>query len=338
MPVTKVKGENILSYYLGVDGGGSKTLAAVIDAQGQLIGRAITGCGNHQLGEALAEQNIREAVNQALGQAQLQKADIAFAMFGLAGADREADFQVLRPMIASLGFDRHGIVCDTVIALRAGTHQADGVVCICGSGTNCYGINKRGKAFQCGGFGYVFGDFGGGTLLAEEVFRSVIRAWEGRGEPTRLTGAVLDALGYDSVETMYHDYLDKGQHNIPLHLSKLLFQVARHDAVAREILQRQGTELGKAAVAVINQLDMHNDVFDLVLAGSVLMRGDIHYILPFIEAQVKTVAPGCTPRVLKMEPLTGALLMAMERCGIVPHEGVYTALGKSLSIREDDSK
>jgi N-acetylglucosamine kinase-like BadF-type ATPase len=323
-----------LTYYLGVDGGGSKTIAVVSDEAGRVLGLGESGCGNHQLGVELARSNIQAAVIHAMQQAKVEKEEIAYAVFGLAGADREADFQILRPMIAKLGFRNHEIVCDTVIGLRAGTKQADGVVVICGSGTNSFGINKRGESLQCGGFGYAFGDFGGGSNLAVEVFRSVIRAWEGREQPTLLTGLTLRMLGYETVEQMFHDYLDHGK-AIPHLLAKLLFEAAEQgDGVARGILRRQGEELGVAASAVIQKLGMNGDVFDLVMVGSVLTRGDNGYIAPYLEQQVKKAAPGCKLAVLTMEPVAGAILLAMEKMTSVIEESVYESLNERLSVKE----
>ncbi|WP_053377512.1 BadF/BadG/BcrA/BcrD ATPase family protein [Paenibacillus sp. FJAT-27812] len=323
-----------MTYYLGVDGGGSKTIAVVSDEAGRVIGVGESGCGNHQIGVELARGNIQSAVIQALRQAEVNKEDIAYAVFGLAGADREADFQVLRPMIAKLGFENHDIVCDTVIGLRAGTKQSDGVVVICGSGTNSFGVNRQGESVQCGGFGYAFGDFGGGSGLAVEVFRSVIRSWEGREQETLLTGLTLQMLGYDSVEPMYNDYLDHGK-TIPHLLAKLLFEAAEGgDVVAKGILQRQGEELGKAASAIIRKLSMQSDVFDLVMVGSVLTRGDSSYIAPFIEQQVQKEAAGCSLTVLAMEPVAGAILLAMDKTEMTIEESVYACLHECLSVKE----
>jgi N-acetylglucosamine kinase-like BadF-type ATPase len=322
-----------LSYYLGVDGGGSKTLAVVSDSAGRIIGRGESGCGNHQLGAELADRSIREAVMLAMGQALVSHSDIDFAMFGLAGADREADFRILRPMIAALGFNKHRIVCDTEIGLRAGTRQPDGVVIICGSGTNSYGVNKQGEAFQCGGFGYAFGDFGGGSELAVEVFRSVIRSWEGRESETLLSDKLINTLGYSTVDEMFNAFLDEGK-RIPHQLAKLLFEVAREDEVAREILRRQGTELGLAASAVIRKLGMQRDKFDLVMVGSILTRGDSGYVTPYIEAVVKGIAPDCSLRMLTMEPVAGAVLLAMEQSGYDVVGSVYEHLEASLSVKE----
>ncbi|KUP24030.1 BadF/BadG/BcrA/BcrD ATPase family protein [Paenibacillus sp. DMB5] len=321
-----------MNYYLGVDGGGSKTLAVISDAAGRIAGRGASGCGNHQTGAARAEINIREAVEEALLHAGLRKEQVTYSVFGLAGADREADFKILRPMIAGMGMEPHSIVCDTVIGLRAGTRQSYGAVVICGTGTNCYGINRNGQELQVGGFGYTFGDFGGGSDLAVEAFRSVIRAWEGRGRPTRLAQAVLGKLGYTSEEAMFHYYLDHGL-RVPHEVAKLIFEVAAEDETARNILQKQGEELGLAASAVIRRLGMQQDTFDLVLAGSILTRGESRYVVPYIAETVSLIAPGCTLQMLTQEPVAGALLMAMEKTGIQVEEAVYEQLQHTLSVK-----
>lgn len=320
-----------MNYYLGVDGGGSKTLAVVCDESGWVVGRGQSGCGNHQLGAAPAEQQIRLAVDEALERAGIRREQVRRSVFGLAGADREADFRILRPMIARLGLDRHEIVCDTVIGLRAGTRQAHGVVVICGTGTNCYGINRSGEELQVGGFGYTFGDFGGGSDLAVEVFRSVIRAWEGREQPTLLAEATLSRLAMGSEEEMFHHYLDTGRH-IPPDLAKVLFDVAEADELARSILARQGRELGRAAGAVIRKLDMEHDRFDLVMAGSILTRGDSRYILPFLDREVRAAALDCRLSVLTLEPVAGALFMAMNEQGGTDEE-LYRRIHQQLSVK-----
>jgi len=320
-----------LNYYLGVDGGGSKTIAVVSDSKGQILGWGKSGCGNHQIDPGTAGHSITEAVRAALEQASIDKYDITFALFGLAGADREEDYQILTPMITKLGFRNFDIVCDTVIGLRAGTRQPYGVVVVCGSGTNCYGVNRAGEDLQVGGFGYVFGDFGGGYSLAEEVFRAVIRSWEGRGAPTLLTDATIRDLGFSSVESMFNAFLNE-KRNIPHELARLLFDVGSDDEVALSILEKQGIELGLAACAVIKRLRMEQDSFDVVLVGSILTRTDNQFLISVIEQTVKSAAPNCTLRKLKVEPVMGSVLLAMERSGKTIEDSVYKMLEKHLAL------
>jgi N-acetylglucosamine kinase-like BadF-type ATPase len=315
-----------LNYYLGVDGGGSKTFALIIDEQGHIVGKGDRGNGNHQNGYEEARTNIRGAVESALTMAGLKREAIAFAYFGLAGADRETDYDILRPMIAELGFPRHDINCDTMIALRAGTYRPYGVVLICGTGTNSAGVSPDGQFYQCGGFSYPYGDFGGGGSLCIEAFRSVIRAWDGRERPTLLTELVLKDLGYEDVQRMYDDYLDQNKLP-PLRLAKLLFQAAAQgDDVAIDILRKQGEELGKSAQAVIKRLGMEGEAFDVVLAGSIVTRGDGNFVKAYVEQAVRGIAPRASLAKLQVEPVVGAVWLAVEATVIPLPKVIYDRL------------
>jgi N-acetylglucosamine kinase-like BadF-type ATPase len=324
---------SLLKYYLGVDGGGSKTFTLIIDEQGSIVGKGHSGNGNHQTGYEEAKRNIRESVEMALAQAGLTCEDIEFAYFGLAGADREVDYKILRPMIAELGFPRHTINCDTMIALRAGTSRPYGVVLICGSGTNSAGVNPQGEFYQCGGFSYQFGDCGGGGSLSIEVFRAVIRSWDGREHKTLLTGLLLENLGYDSVLAMFDDYLDH-QKTPPIRVAKLLFQAAQQgDDVAIRILREQGEEMGKSAQAVIHRLGMAGGSFDVVLAGSIVTRGEGDFVYYYIKQAVMEVAPGAALVKLQVEPVVGAVWLAVEASGNELPAIVYDRLRKEMDQR-----
>lgn len=315
-----------MKYYLGVDGGGSKTYTLITDEHGSIVGKGMSGNGNHQTGYEEAKHNIRESVEMALAQAGLTKEGIEFAYFGLAGADRQADYDILRPMLDDLGFPRYEVNCDTMIALRAGTNRPYGVVLICGTGTNSAGVNPHGEFYQCGGFSYEFGDFGGGSSLSVEAFRSVIRAWDGRGNPTLLTDLLLNEWGYASVAEMFDDYLDNNKYP-PLSTVKLLFEAAvQGDQVAIDILQIQGEELGKSARAVIRRLRLEETSFEVVMAGSVLTRGDGNFIHPFIERYVKEVAPQASLVKLEIEPVVGAVWLAQEASGSEVSQECYEKL------------
>jgi N-acetylglucosamine kinase-like BadF-type ATPase len=305
-----------MHYYLGLDAGGTKTYALIADETGRVVGKGNSGNGNHQVDYKQASDNIEEAAFTAMHEAGIKQADLIFAFFGLAGADREHDLRILRPMIRELGFTRFEIACDTMIGLRAGTTKPYGVSVICGTGTNCAGKNPKGDFFQCGGFNYMYGDFGGGGSLNVEVFRSVIRAWDGREQATLLTPLLLEALDYPSVEGMYNDYLDHGK-RVPNGVAKLLFEAAdQGDEVALAILRKQGEELGKSAAAVIRRLGMEQDSFDVVLAGSILTRGDDQGLIrELITKAVSRTAPDAKVTKLMIEPVVGAVWSAVEASG-----------------------
>ncbi|MHA0855662.1 N-acetylglucosamine kinase [Paenibacillus sp. CMAA1364] len=313
-----------MSYYLGVDGGGTKTYALLTDEYGNVLGKGKSGNGNHQMNVMVAENSIEEATRMAMLEAGIELSDISHAYFGLAGADREADYMILHPLIRNIGFTKYTINCDTMIGLRAGTNKPFGISIICGTGTNAAGRNSHGVEYQCGGFSYMYGDFGGGGSLNIEVFRSVIRAWDGREQPTLLTQLLLQHLGYETVEEMFNDYQDHHKRDVPVDVSRLLFEAAaQEDAVALEILNHQGVELGKSAVAIVRKLSMSSDIFDVVLVGSLLTRGDRGWIRGPIESALRTVAPQASVVTLTTEPVVGALWSAMEVDGLTINVEVY---------------
>lgn len=304
--------------FLGVDAGGSKTYALLVNESGQVLGRGRGGNGNHQTAFEEARTSLDIACSEALQEAGAAKEDISYAYFGLAGADREPDYEILRPMVASLGYTNHAIACDTMIGMRAGTKQAYGAVIISGTGFNSAARNRHGEELQYGGFGYLFGDGqGSGTDLAIHAFRNAVRGWDGRGRPTLLSELVPHKLGYSSVQEMYEDALDHGKRP-PMELAKTLFEAASlGDAVAIQLLEEAGHEHGNAVNALIRRLGMQQDTFDVVLTGSVLSKGSSPHMVEAIRQSVGEVAPHASIVKLSAEPVVGAVMSAMDSTGLI---------------------
>ncbi|MGR7946459.1 N-acetylglucosamine kinase [Paenibacillus sp. M.A.Huq-81] len=315
--------------FLGIDAGGSKTHALLVDEKGKVLGQGLSGNGNHQTAFQVARTNIENACNDALKEAGVTKEDVTFAYFGLAGADREPDYDILRPMIASLGYERYSIACDTMIGMRAGTSRAYGAVIISGTGFNSAARNSKGEELQYGGFGYLFGDgHGSGTDLAIHAFRSAVRSWEGREKPSLLTELVPQKMGYSSVKEMYDDALDNGKRPSK-DLAKLVFEAAgQGDEVAINILEEAGSEHANSAIALIKRLGMQDDVFDVVLTGSVLSRGSSPHMVDAIKKKVAEAAPNATVVQLTVDPVIGAVMSAMDCSGIVIDEETDATLRK----------
>lgn len=302
--------------FLGIDAGGTKTHALLVNERGEVLGRGHGGNGNHQTAGDLARTHIAQACDEALAEAVATKEQVNFTYFGLAGADREPDFAVLRPMIASLKFPRYAIACDTMIGMRAGTRRSYGAVIISGTGFNAAARNSAGEELQYGGFGYLFGDgLGSGSDLAVHAFRTAIRSREGREQRSLLQDIVPSKLGYPSVQAMYDDALDNGKRP-PAELAKLVFEAAAQgDAVSIRILEEAGREHANAVLALIRRLGMQGDTFDVVLTGSVMMRGSSPHMVEAISEAVCAGAPRASVVRLTIDPVIGAVMSAMDSAG-----------------------
>ena len=306
-----------MSYVVGVDGGGSQTTAVVADLDGRLIAKGRAGGSNHQgpgIDEALRQ--VRRAVDAALDAAQVPASAVEFVQYGLAGADRPRDFEILRPALATLPFADWDVVSDAWQGLRAGTDDYIGVSLVCGSGTNAIGRNAQGREVQVGGFGYVFGDFAGGHDVAVETFRAAVRSWQRREEATVLTERVAAYLGVPDMEAVYNKFLDEDL-AVPLSLALVVHQAAdAGDAVSQRILGQMGFELGLAANAVLDHLHVGSqESLPVVLVGSVLQKGKSPFLLEALDDTVKIRYPQVFLSQLDVPPVFGSVLLALDRLG-----------------------
>lgn len=310
-----------MKHVLGLDGGGSKTFAVVVNEQGELLGKGVAGHGNYQnasVGIDGALANYKAAILQALSEADLTIGQIDFAQFGLAGADREKDFRILRPAVASLGFRNWDIVCDTYEGLRTGSRDNVGVVLVCGSGTNAAGRNPAGETKQIGGFGYLFGDTAGGHHLAQEAFRAACRDFERRGPSTLLRQKIASYYGMRDMGEVLDYYYDHELYHTHLDMCKLLHQAADEgDEVSIRILECVGRELGLAANSVIDHLGGFDGMdIPIVLVGSVIQQGRSPFLLRALRDEVQKKHETFHLVIPEMAPAFGAALIGMDRLGI----------------------
>lgn len=308
-----------MAIVMGVDGGGSKTYAVIVNDQGIKLGAGVAGCGNHQrIGVDAALGHIKQAIDLALEKAGLRMDQIDFVQYGLAGADRAIDFSLLLPALSTIPFKSWDVVCDTIIGLRTGSRSHAGVVLVCGSGTNAAGRSSQGEIVQVGGFGELFGDRAGGEYLAAAAFQAAVRSWEGREAGSKLTDYVAAYFGDDHLGTTIERLLDEDISNVPEALTIVLHEAAADgDALAIGLLKDTGRELGLAANAVIRKLGGNQSKpIPIVLIGSVLQKGRSPHLMNELQAMLRSENYDDWLVIPEMAPVYGAVLLALERAGI----------------------
>ena len=185
-------------YYLGIDGGGSKTLAIIVDTQGNEIGRGYAGSSNHTgVGLATAIANIHAAVAQAQQKLDSQ-ISIQKAWLGIAGIDRQEDQQILATHVQALANTVY-ITNDAELALSA-LPATIGVGLIAGTGSIALGRNAQGQTTRSGGWGHILGDEGSGYALGHQALRAAVRAADGRGPQTLLLASIMQQWKLQQVD------------------------------------------------------------------------------------------------------------------------------------------
>jgi N-acetylglucosamine kinase-like BadF-type ATPase len=305
-----------MPHYLGVDAGGTKTLAVICDDTGRVIGVGRDGAANYQaVGVATAARAIGAAVEAALAAAGASRGTVVGACFGVAGADRDVDFRVIRELLEPVTpTPRFTLVNDTLVALRAGTPDGVGVCCIGGTGANCIGRNRLGVLKKVGGLGWVSGDSGSAGQIAADAVVAALQGREGRGPETvlyaRLCAALHLKLLDDIIELEFPgrgDPLDLGS------LAPLVFAAAAEgDEVALEVLRRHGRGVARAALCALRALFAPDAAVPVVLGGSVLARGSHDALRAAIAAELQEAHPAARLVRLEDEPVLGALLLARD--------------------------
>jgi len=319
----------------GVDGGNTKTEALVANGEGALLGYGRSGCGNYEgPGLEAARREIRKALEAAIAQGGVAARDIAACCFGLAGADFPEDFVMLQEGMEELGVGRKVIIeNDAIIGLRAGTTLGYGAGVIMGGGTKTVGRAPDGREVRFPGEGYIFGDWGGGSQVSLDVLHRVFRAYQGRGKPTALLPATLEFFGVRDMEELTRRlYRDEITHEQRMALTPLCFRVAAQgDEVAQEIIKMVGEETAVSAAAVLKQLELLDKPADVVLIGSLFTKGEGPLLMDTVRARLAELAPYARPVRLRHPPVVGAILLALEACGVVVGERIMTRLEETAA-------
>jgi N-acetylglucosamine kinase-like BadF-type ATPase len=312
---------------VGVDGGTTKTIALVADQQGQVLGAA-RGGGSNWTGEnvEIPMAVVAATVRNALNEAQVTQADLG--VFCLAGADWPEDHTRRVDELAKANITRQVLVKnDSFGGLRAGTHHPYGIVIAAGTGANTAVITPDGREWA---YGYYQTD-GGASDIARQAFVALLRGEDGRGQPTILTHLVLTKLGFPTVEAMMRAHTTgKISHADYFSLCPIVFDAAvQGDAVACEIIEKQGRILAEYATALIRRFDMQAVAFDVVLAGSVF-KGRGPLLVETITQAVHRVASLANIVRAQFEPAVGSLLLAYDALGITVSEPLLNNLSATL--------
>jgi N-acetylglucosamine kinase-like BadF-type ATPase len=302
-------------YFLGVDGGQSSTTAMIGDETGLVVGVGRGGPCNHvgaSEGRSKFAGAIQSSLRGACAQAGLNAGRVRFtsACLGFSGgpADKES---ILGEILVS---ERTLVTDDALIALTGATAGEPGVVVIAGTGSIAFGRNSQGRTARAGGWGYLFGDEGGGFWIARQALRAALRLEEGWGVPTSLRARLLDATGKRNINDLLHrSYTAEFPRPRVASLSLLVNHAAESgDPVALEILDTAARELALLAVAVRGELFAPGEATLVTYSGGVfgsriLLARFRDWMLS--QAGVRVTAPVYGPAI-------GALLEAYGAAGL----------------------
>jgi len=304
-----------MKYYLAIDGGGTKTKVLCADETGKVVGTGLSGPTNLTATNAgAATFSLREAIRQATEYLPMGW-QVERAVFGLAGLDtpdeQEVAEMIFRAVFEAYSITNFEIVNDVVIGMASGSSHPNAITVISGTGSNCYGRNARGQEAKSSGMGFVLADQGSGYQIGLDTLRMAVKSFDGRAPKSELERSVCHYFQIDSISHLkkhvYSPLLTKPE---IAELSKLT--IAAHeagDSVATGILDWAVWELVEMARAVIDRLEIRNEVVDCVLVGSITK---VQFVYDRLAEQLPLTCPAIQLVRPEQEPAYGALKMAMQ--------------------------
>lgn len=296
---------------MGVDGGATKTLAAVLDVERRTVHLGHGGPSNQDaVGVHAAGQALLRAAKEAADGAGVEVERIESAVLAVAGTNTEAISRHVHQSAPQSWI----VVNDVVGAWATATCAQPGVGAISGTGSNVFGVGRDGRSWRAGGWGHVLGDEGSGYWLGVRSIASALHDRDGSGPQTALTEAALRFFEASDVETLValvyaEQPLSKSE------IASFAIETARlageGDAVAAKLYRRGARELAAQILAVVRETGLDGR-FPVGLIGSAFKAGDV-FVQPLSEA-VRQGAPGAEVEVVDAAPVSGALMLALNAC------------------------
>jgi glucosamine kinase len=304
-----------VSYFLGIDGGGTKTTCAVGD-ESHLLASATAGPSNIvRVGEVQARESLQQSVRQACAAAGITPAQVVRTCVGGSGAAHPDLAEAVRRCLAEILTAPIDVVGDMQIALEAAFDDGPGVIVIAGTGSIAYGRDPQGSTVRAGGWGFAVGDEGSAHWIGRTAVNAVLRASDPRdGTPeskspqaSPLAAALCKAWGVSLLAD-----LARAASSIPPPDFAALFPAvaASHDDLAAQVLTMAGRELAQVAAVVMRRLFAEGHIASVPVA----MTGGVFRHAPLVRQVFYNELRSLDPRVevnpQVVEPVEGALRMA----------------------------
>ncbi len=309
-----------MAYYLGIDGGGSKTTCAVGDETSQLEIVTAGPSNVTRVGKVSARDALHQAIRQVCETAKIDPKQVQRSCIGVAGAGREEVAGVVREMVAELIPGEIDVVGDMEIALAAAFGAEPGIIVIAGTGSIAYGRDAQGRTARAGGWGFVISDEGSAHWIGRTAVSALLRAIDdsadskeqapevAKGMP--LFGKLKAAWKLNS----FDEFVQCANSNpdFAALFPPVVVAADAGDALSKRVLTLAGDELANLAGIVVRRLFAQNSStrpgVPLAMVGGVFRHSSQVRESFSKEARKFGLPLDLNPRVV--EPVAGALRMA----------------------------
>lgn len=250
-----------MEFFLGIDGGGTKTKAILLNSSKKEIGKFIGGPMNFQI---LRGEGVKNRILEVIENLKINLEETAIGI-GVAGAGRSQEIAEIENALILAGIKKFKISNDAHVALLGAHNGDEGALLISGTGSIGYTL-ENGNLRRVGGFGHILGDEGSGYSIGLSLLKSLFKGSDNRGEfSEKLMGKVLERLSLkDRDELLKWVYGNKEKGNIAA-LARVVFENCE-EKISSKIIDDTSEELKTLILA----LKKSSETLNLCFGGGIL--------------------------------------------------------------------
>ena len=304
-----------MKYYIGIDGGGTKTSIAVGDDTGWVLHLAsYEGCSYQEIGIQPVVELILRAVNESLEAAYVEKESCAGCCIGLPcfGENEEKDNRIAAEIEKALSPIPVYIVNDGVVGWAGSLECQAGIHLVAGTGSIAVGCDSDGTFARCGGWSEHFGDEGSCYWIGREIMQLFSKEADGRVSKSPVYSIVREACqiknDFEFIEVMLKEVLPYRDRVAAF--QKLAFMAAKQgDQEVLALYRQAAKELALMVQGVRKQLRWEQEPVLVSYFGGLFFAEQ--YVLPVLREELERMnCVLCKPKHTATE---GALLLAFRK-------------------------
>jgi glucosamine kinase len=296
-----------MSFYLGIDAGGTQTTCAIGDSKVVLARAQGATCKLSKVSEEQAREVLRALIAEACESAKIMPTEIEHTFIGIAGITGHQVAERMSGILQEIVAGDIQVTGDMSIAMEAAFGDAPGVIVIAGTGSIAFGRNTRGDTARAGGWGPAISDEGSGEWIGRQAIAQAMRSHDD-GASTRLVAEIFEIW-----RVATRDEIAAHANAIPPPDFAQLFPAvlkaaSQHDSLAQEILTSAGMELARLARIVLRKLWLGPTAVNLRVSGGVVSNSQV--IRDAFQNTLRSERPDVMVSFEPVDPVLGALALA----------------------------
>lgn len=249
---------NNRKYFLGVDGGGSKTTAVVFDECGNFICKS---CGESINYYSVGLENAKLAMKDIIDKLSVRAFDCA--VIGMSALNERASAEETERFCSGIIESKKTIMdSDLFVALEAVDTDGECAAIISGTGSMAVYRDNSGIISHAGGWGYILGDEGSGYSIGLSGIKAAIRAAEKSAPETEILGRCLEYFSIKNICELIGLYYEKtvSRKTTAAFAKEVYFCAENGDEVALNIIRSEAKELAKTSLALLNDKNKNTEI------------------------------------------------------------------------------